>query len=767
MSEQTVSQPQGDHVETKRSRWCPTRRGFLISLGAGGVGVALGVRFGLPAMHLRFAEGLDSGDSSFAPTTNSPLAWFEVLPVGPVLLYVSKVEMGQGIHTALAQIAAEELALNFDQIEVVQAGTANGPEDPFGTAGSTSVATIYNPLREAAATLREMLRAKAVEYMGEDGLVARNGGFEAVKNGVPTRMEYGAIVQREVGERGIRRDEFGEIISRPDPDDLPPVSIAGWEVPETPPVLKPASEFTIIGTSAPRIDLLDKVTGKAVYGYDVRVDGMKYGAVARPPTLGATLRSASAGTAESSPGVIAVVIQDDFAGVVADSRAQAQAALAALDLEWDEGTLYEQADIDAMVTAFGRGGTTIQNVGDAPSALDAKTTLSAEYRTPMAAHASMEPQAAMADVRNGAAELWVSTQMQHQIRGPIAKAIGLESENVQVTPAYVGGGFGRKWGQEIGIEAARLSQAAGVPVHVGWTRAEEMRSGYVRPPTHHVLRASLEGSRITAIEHEQSSGDVAGGFLPGFVSLMMGSDFGAWRGGRLMYDAPNVRTEAWHHELPVATGWWRGLGLLANTFAIESFIDELAASVGVDPVEFRLTNLADDDRGLRIKRVIETAAERGGWGTPTENGRARGFAACTDAGTQVACVAEVSLDEATGGPIVHRVTTVMDCGRVINPDGATAQVEGCVMWGVGSALIEELEIEGGRVKPGNFDGYPLLTIRQAPEVDVVLLETEGAPPTGVGEPPIGPVTAAIGNALFALTGARVRQIPFTAERIAG
>jgi isoquinoline 1-oxidoreductase beta subunit len=292
-----------------------------------------------------------------------------------------------------------------------------------------------------------------------------------------------------------------------------------------------------------------------------------------------------------------------------------------------------------------------------------------------------------------------------------------------------------------------------------------MRHGYVRPPTHHVLRARLLDGRIEALEHRQASGEVAGAFIPGFVMFMMGSDFGAWRGGRLMYDAPHLHTEARDEVLPVATGWWRGLGLMANLFAIESFVDELAHAAAADPLAFRLDHLPNNAKGTSMRRVLEAAAERAGWDDTLPPGRARGIAGCSDAGTQVACVAEVSLDD-DGTLVVHRVTAAMDCGRVIHPDGATAQVEGNIMWGVGSALVEELTVANGQIEAANFDRYPLLTISQAPEVEVVLLETEGAAPTGVGEPPIGPVAPAIANALFALTGARVRQLPITPERIA-
>jgi isoquinoline 1-oxidoreductase beta subunit len=356
--------------------------------------------------------------------------------------------------------------------------------------------------------------------------------------------------------------------------------------------------------------------------------------------------------------------------------------------------------------------------------------------------------------------------MQGRTRDIVAEAIGLKAEQVEIIPTYLGGGFGRKAGFEVAVEAARLSKAAGVPVHVGWDRTEELRYGYFRPPTHHVLSASLdENGKISALEHQQASGDVAFGFLPGFLALMMGADFGATRGARLHYDVPNRQTIAHRIQLPVRTGWWRGLGLLANTFAIESFMDELAHSANVDPLTFRLNHLGDDQRSQRLRAVLEAVAEKSGWGQAVPEGRARGLACCIDADTTVAQVAEVSFDAATNQIKVHQITAAMDCGLTINPDGAAAQIEGNIIWGVGSTFLEELQVKDGQIALNNFDTYPLLTMRDSPHVEVVLLEAGDGQPRGVGEPPIGPVAAAIGNAFFALTGTRLRQIPFTPERV--
>jgi isoquinoline 1-oxidoreductase beta subunit len=722
----------------RKRRWRVSRRGFLIGAGATAGLLAIGYVYGKPLMHLRLAESLDGGGAPGGYSEEDPFVWFEVLPDSRIRLHVAKIEMGQGVHTSLAQVAAEELGIGMADLDVRQATTTLGPQDSFGTSGSVSVSSTWTPLRTMGATLQEMLRQEAALMLGvpASALVVRERGF-AVANDPAQRADFAAIVAQKQGD---------------------------WSVPE---VTIPATrEWRVVGQPAPRIDIPKKLTGGAVYGYDARLPGMKYGAVLRPPTIEAKLLSVEPGNAAQMDGVLRVVIEDGFAGVVAETRAQAYAGVSALEPVWDEGRLWAQADIDALVVAEGNDGVTIQAEGSAPRLLADQTTHSAQYRTPMAVQTPLEAQAALADVQGETARIWVSTQMPSAVRDQVAEALGIKAEAIEVNPTYVGGGFGRKTGFESAVEAARLARAAGVPVHVGWSRLEEMRYGYFRPSTHHELFAqvSTEG-KITALEHRQASGDVAFGFLPGFLEFMMGADFGATRGARIHYGGiPNREVVAYRKQLPVTTGWWRGLGLLANTFAIETFMDELAQEAGIDPIQFRLNHLGDDFDAQRERAVLERVAELSNWGSAAPAGRARGMASCFDAGTAVAQVAEVSVDDA-GLVRVHNMWVAMDPGLVVNPDGAAAQVEGNVMWGVGSALLEEVAVAEGRVALGNFDTYPLLSMKQAPHVEVVLLEAGDGIPRGVGEPPIGPVAAAVGNALFALTGRRLRELPFTPTRV--
>ncbi len=729
-----------DEVER---RWYISRRGFLIGMAATGAALALGIPLGLPPLR-RGAAGLTEGDAGgFASGTLDPLLWFEVYPDGRVLVFVPKAEMGQGIHTALAQIAAEELEVAWERLEVLHATTSQADDNFRGTSGSMSVATLYDPLRRAAATLREMLRAEAARVLNQpaETLVARDGGFELA--GDPrVRVTYGELAARDVE----------------------------WQVPEEDVPLKPPSEYKYIGQSLPRVDLPSKVTGEAIFSYDARAEGVLYGAAVHRPTIEAKMLSARPGEAAGMPGVVKVVIEDDLAGVVAESRAQAWAARNALEVEWDEGYLWQQEELEELVTVGGRGGVNIQREGDAASLLKQGTPIKAEYRSGMAAHAPMEPQAALAIVGSDGGKVWTSTQFEMSARREVARALDLEPEQIEIIPTYLGGAFGRKIELKPvpspAVEAARLSRAVGAPVHVGWDRFEEMRDGFVRPLTHHHLRAMLnDGGRIEAIVHEQASGDALFGLFPELVGRILGFDFGSARGAQIPYAVPDRDVTVWRRPMPIPTGSWRGLGLMPNIFAIESFLDELAHAAGADPLQFRLDHLPDDALGHRMRAVLEAAADRAGWGNSQPEGWAQGIALATDGGTVVAEVAEVSLDQDTGRIRVHRVVAAVDCGRTINPDGAMAQIEGSIVMGTSAALLEEITVKDGRVQAGNFDRYPLIRMAEAPDVEMILLEAPDGKPRGLGEPPIGPIAPAIGNALFALTGVRLRRLPMTPERV--
>lgn len=723
----------------KKRRFRVTRRGFLIGLGATGTGLALGVALGRKPFYRFMAGNLATGEGAPGGLDANPTAWFEITPDNTINVMIPKVEMGQGAHTAIGQIAAEELDVEWQMVNVVQAGNKNGPADSFGTGGSTSVPSAYEPARTAAATMRMMLLTEAANKMGVavDQLQTNAGKVELVSD--PNQsMTYGEIVA------GVT--EWAEY---------------DGEIP-----LKPQSEFKFIGKSMPRVDLESKIRGDAVYGYDARMDNMLYGAVVSLPTIEAKMISADTSRAEGRPGVVAVVVDIDknFAGVAAKTRQQAQVAANSIDIEWDEGKLWSQEELDAMMDTSDGAGMVIQREGNAPSAIGGSPTLTADYATPFAVHAHLEPQAALVSVEGDKATVFVSTQNMGLSARTVSEATGIDEDNITLTPTYLGGGFGRKLGTGAAPQAAMLSQATGQPVHVGWSRAQDMRDGFFRPPTRSSLSAKLENGRIVAVSHNHSSGEVAFPFFPPFLKAVFGTDFGSWRGAFNIYGKIENRQLATHlAPFPIKTGWWRSLGLLANVFANESFMDEMAHAAGADPLQFRLDHLGDDVAGERAKAVLLKAAAAIDYGADLPAGHAYGVAVSPDVDTWVAMIAEVSVDDA-GVITVHRVVQAIDPGYVVNPDGAEAQAQGNIVWGLSSALIEEMTVAEGRVVPGNFDRYPLITLDRMPDMEIHFVESDGVP-RGMGEPPIGPVAAAVANGVFNATGIRVRQLPMTPERV--
>jgi isoquinoline 1-oxidoreductase beta subunit len=688
---------------------------------------AVGGHFALAEGRLRLVEATDSGAISLGEVDADPTLWLSVAADGTVTLYSPKVEFGQGIHTALAQIAAEELGVTVTQVRVEVAHSRHGFIDfVASTIGSISVSSLFRPIRQAAATLRTMLLTEAARQLGvaAAALTVAEGMVRAPDGAT---LSFGQVVAAKTGE---------------------------WEAPAEPVTLKPQAEWTTIGQAVPRIDLEAKIRGQAIYGYDVRMDGMLFGAFAQPNRFGARLGRTDAGRAEASPGVVRVVVDGDFAGVAAETRSAAWAGVSALAAEWTGGSRWNQSDLEQAVRVPGWGGTEVKRVGDVDRALAAGTPHTAEYWTPLAAHAFLEPQAALVHVHDGRAEAWVAAQGYGTARDAIARATGLANDTITVHLTYLGGGLGGKFAGEVAFAAAKLSQATGRPVHVGRTRTEEFRNGGYRPPSHHVMRGALgPDGRVTAFEHRMATGPI---FNLGPAIALVGFDPGALGGMASAYAFANERNEMHNVDLPMPTTSWRSLGHFPNTFAVESFMDELAEAAGADPLQFRLDHLADTPLGRRLRSATEQVRTLSGWETPPPPGHGRGVAIGFYGQTAVAQVAEVSL--AQGALRVDRFWCVVDCGLVVNPDGALAQAQGSIVMGLSATLHEAVTLRDGTAEVANFGTYPLLTLAETPVMDVAFVASDEAP-SGMGEPVIVPVAASVANAAYALTGQRLRSLP--------
>ena len=664
-----------------------------------------------------------------------PDLWFEITAENRIILISPKVEMGQGTFTGMAQLVADELDVSISQIEVRAADTDSGVVDAMSTGGSMSINGLWGPLRELAATMREMIKSAAAEQMGTEAAKL------STKDGVVSA--------------GEKSKSYADVAAE----------VSEWQIPETP-ELRKLKDYSVIGKPIPRIDLGPKVFGDPIFGMDAEMPDMLHAAVVRPEHVGAKFKSANTANAEKMPGVVKVVQQEDWVGVIAESYPQALAAKRQINVEWEVPKTWTESEIREIlqVCQGDKMETQIQGTALNP---DSDETVTMEFTSPIGAHAQIEPNGAVASVQDGKATVIISTQVVGITQKQVSEALEIPLENVNIVPTYLGGGFGRRLNTTHAVQAAKLSQAVGKPVKYFFTRKEEFQHDLFRPPTHHMMRGKLDNDGwLDSLEHHYASGDVAINslLLPGIANSILGTDLGAMRGGNIMYDnVPNHRAVQWHTTLPFATSWWRSLGLLANTFAIESFIDELAIQAGKNPVEMRLKALSQNERSQRIAAVIKKAADAGGYQDQPQDGRAMGFAASIDAGSPCAHVVEVSVD----GPqiTVHKVTCAFDCGVAVNPDQVKAQCEGCVIMGLSAAMHEKMTLKDGKLYPTIYGPYDMALMKHAPkEIDVHLIQGVDRP-MAVGEPPLGPIAAAVGNAVRRLTGKRLTDLPMSLAEI--
>ena len=697
-----------------------SRREFLATAAAGSF--LLGFRVG-------GVSAADPAGADFAPN-----AFIRIGRDNVVTILVNKSEMGQGIYTALPMLIAEELEVDLRRVKVQAAPVGAAYAHPQAgiqfTGGSQSIASEWDRFRKAGAAAREMLLAAAAQTWGVDRATLR------AENG------------RVLGPGG-RVLTYGQLVDRARTMPVP-----------TDPPLKDPSQFKIIGKSTRRLDSREKVTGTATFGMDATVPGMLVAVVARPPVFGATVRSVEDAGAKAVRGVKQVVAVPSGVAVVADSFWSAKKGRDALVVEWDEGP-GATIDTDVLEADYERlartPGAPALRRGDADAALaTAARRVSAQYDMPYLAHAPMEPLNCLVALGPARCEIWTGTQFQTIDQANAARAAGLKPEQVAIHTLFLGGGFGRRAvpGSDFIVEAVHVAKAAGAPVKTIWTREDDIRGGYYRPMWHSSLSAGLDAAGKPVAWKHTIVGQSIVENTPFAGEIKNGVDGTSVEGAaNLVYEVPNAAVDLHSPRSPVPVLWWRSVGHTHTGFVVESFIDELAHAAGQDSYAYRRELLAGKARHLG---VLELAAQKAGWGTPLPAGRARGIAVHASFGSFCAQVGEVSIQDRA--ITVHRVVCAVDCGRAINPETIRAQMEGGIVFGLSAALYGQITMKLGRVQQSNFHDYPVLRLNSMPVVEVHIVPST-APPSGIGEPGTPLMAAVLGNALFALTGQRVRSLP--------
>jgi isoquinoline 1-oxidoreductase subunit beta len=706
-----------------------TRRGFLqAGLAVGGTLVV--------GFHLPLARGAQPGKSVFAPN-----AFIRIDPHGKVTLIMPQVEMGQGIYTSVAMILAEELDADFDQVSL----EAAPPNDKlygnptFGiqvTGNSNSVRAFWLPLRKAAAGTRVILVQAASQLWKAEPASIRTEKGEAIHAASGRRLAYAALIDRAQG--------------------LTP--------PKDPP-LKDVKDFKLVGNPRKRLDTPDKVNGKVVYGIDAMPPGVKFATVAACPVFGGTVGHVDDAKAKSLPGVHQVIVLKDLVAVVGDHMWAAKQGLGALGITWDDGphAAISSDDVWKQLRAASKTeGAVAKVAGDIAKGLAEGELLEAAYELPFLAHATMEPMNCTVHVTPTACEIWVGSQVLSRVQAIAAKVTGLPLDQVTVHNHLIGGGFGRRLEVDMIDSAVQIAKQVDGPVKVVWTREEDMQHDVYRPVYRDTLSATVANGRIVGWKHRITGSSIIARWLP--PAFQKGIDVDAIDcAADIPYDIPNLRVEYVRDEPPaVPTGFWRGVGPNNNVFAIESFMDELAKKSNKDPVAFRRDLLG---KAPRLKAALELAAVKAGWGNPLPARTGRGIALQTAFGSFIATVAEAEVD--TNGEVhVRRMISAVDAGIVVNPDTVVAQLQGGLIFGLTAALYGNITIAKGRVQQSNFNDYRMLRINEIPQIEVHLIKSDEAP-GGIGETGATAAPPALGNALFAATGIRLRRLPIDPDVLSG
>jgi isoquinoline 1-oxidoreductase beta subunit len=703
------------------------RRHFLIGGAVIGGGLYLGIRFA----ENRFGNAAATGASL------QPNAFVRVAPDDTITVIIGKAEMGQGIYTGLAMVVAEELDVDPKRVKVEMAGADpafNVPGTPLQfTGGSMSTHSTYQPLREAGAKARAMLLAAAAERWSVDAATLRT--------------EDGKVFN---GSKSLGYGSLADAASKlPVPEKVS---------------LKDQADFRYLGKPQKRLDSPMKVDGSAKFGLDVRLPGMLFAVIARPPVIGAKLSKLDETSARAVPGVVDVKQIPSGIAVYASNTWAAKRARDALVIEWDEGpnksfnTVAQRREYQRLCTT---PGAVAGQRGDARGALrSAAKRIDVEYELPYLAHSPMEPLNCLADVRADGCDLWLGTQMQGPDRDAVAQALGVDPATVKVHTQFLGGGFGRRAQRfsEAAVDAAHASKAVGKPVLVTWTREDDVRGMSYRPFVMSRVRGGVDadGMPVAWQQTIASQGVLRGGWTDAFIPKGQPFDQSSSEGASdMIYRIPNLLVDVHDVVGPVPVLWWRSVGHSHTGFTVNVALDELAALGGQDPLELRRKLLSHNPRHLAVLNAVADAAK---WSEGAPAGRGRGVAIHDSFGSIVAEIAEVSVQ---GSDVrVHKVWCAIDCGFAVHPEGVKAQMESAINYGLTAALYGEITFTDGKVDQSNFHDYQILRLNEAPEIHVTIVNSNERM-GGAGEPGTPPIAPAVVNAIYAATGKRIRKLPIT------
>ena len=671
----------------------------------------------------------------------APNAFIRIDLSGKTTLVMPQVEMGQGTYTSISMILAEELDADFAKVAVEHAPPSDKlyGNPVFGiqvTGNSNSVRAFWKPLRNAGASARSMLMQVAAQRWQVEPATCTTANGKVLHAASGRRLSYGELA-----------DAANTL--------TPPKNVA----------LKDPKDFVLVGKPVKRLDTPDKTNGKAVYGIDAILPGMKFATLKACPVFGGKVARVDDSAARKLPGVQQIIVLDDLVAVVGDHTWAAKEALDAMVIEWDEGPYAHLSSNDIwrdLRAASEKDGVVAKSRGEIGKGLATGERFEAWYELPFLAHAAMEPVNATVHLKPDSCEIWTGTQVLARVQSEAAKAAGLPVEKVVANNHLLGGGFGRRLEPDMVVKAVQIAKHVDGPVKVVSTREEDIQHDIYRPVYRDTIAATLSDGKIVAWKYKIAGSAILARWLP--PAFQKGIDIDAVDGAvDTPYDIPNFQVEYVRAEPPaVPTGFWRGVGPNNNVFAVECFMDELARKAGKDPVEFRRSMLGNQPRFLA---ALDLVAEKSNWGQPLPARVGRGVCVQPSFASFIATVVEAEVDE-QGEVHLRRVTSAVDTGIAVNPDTIMAQLEGGLIFGLTAALYGEISIDKGRVRQSNFNDYRMLRIDQTPKIDIHLIKS-GEPPGGIGETGANAGPPALRNAIYAATGVALRRLPIDRALIAG